>query len=146
MNLDGFAAYFAVFHVSLVDYRRIEHHRDDLPAVRAREEEFHAQYILRLSTQLLPRLAVFLQAFSLPPDSKRLPGKWLPWDASPGTSQLRTDATRRVVAPSRPSSIFPRKPVARMKKRILLRTFAILDAIVMPILRRRWQINCPLSR
>jgi hypothetical protein len=42
MDFDGFAAYLTVFHVSLVGYRSIEHHRDDLPAVRAREEEFHA--------------------------------------------------------------------------------------------------------
>jgi len=42
VNLDGFAAHLAVFHVGLVEYRSIEHHRDDLPAVWACEEEFHA--------------------------------------------------------------------------------------------------------
>lgn len=60
MDLDRFAAYLTVFHVSLIGYGRIEDYRNDLPAVRAREEEFHARYIIRLSTQLLSRSAVFL--------------------------------------------------------------------------------------
>ena len=42
VDFDRLAAYLAVFHVGLIGYRRIQDHRDDLPAVRAREEEFHA--------------------------------------------------------------------------------------------------------
>ena len=63
MDFDGFAAYLTIFYVSLVGDRGIEHHRDDLPTVRAREEELHVRYIIKLSTQLLPRLAVFVLAF-----------------------------------------------------------------------------------
>src|SRR5690242_978607 len=41
-HLDRMAANLAVFHVDLILYRGVQHHRYMLPAMRAREEVLHS--------------------------------------------------------------------------------------------------------
>ena len=59
VDLDGFAAHFAIFDVGLVRDRSVQDHRNLLPAIRARKEVLHAEYIIRWLGGLFERRNLF---------------------------------------------------------------------------------------